>query len=231
MTAKILLVDDVTMFIELQKAFLKQSATKVLTARDGLEALDVVKLEHPDLIFMDLHMPRLDGAQCCARLKADPLHRDIPVILLTAGKEEDHALCLQSGCDGLLAKPIERQRFLATARSFVPSIERRSRRVPCRFPVKFRAYGLTLSGEALDVSDNGIYLATAYEMRAGTQIEVEFILAEASATLVQVKGRVAWVNARSERRKGIFPEGFGVEFLGVPEQVRAALVHYVESHG
>jgi uncharacterized protein (TIGR02266 family) len=230
MTAKILLVDDVTMFVELQKGFLKQSSAKVLTARDGLEALDLVKQERPDLIFMDLHMPRLDGAECCARLKADPILRHIPVILITADKAEDRLLCQQAGCDAFLAKPIDRLEYLTTARRYLPAIDRRSKRVPCRFKVSFRAYGLGLSGEALDISDNGIYLATGYEVRVGTPLEVEFILAEARDPLVRVKGRVAWLNSKGEKRKAVVPEGFGVEFVEVPEAVRAALVHFVESH-
>lgn len=230
MASKILLVDDVAMFREIQKGFLRLSSAKILTACDGVEALDIVRAEHPSLIFMDLHMPRMNGAECCARLKAEPLFRGIPVVLLTtAGKEEDKALCLQAGCDGFLTKPLDRVPYLDMARRFLPTIDRRNVRVPCRAKVKFRVFGVPLSGEAYDVGDNGIYLATNYEVQAGTELEVMFALPDAAGTLIKSRGRVAWLNTGSARRKPSFPEGFGIEFLQLEEEMRVALASFVTS--
>ena len=230
MTAKILLVDDVNMFLELQKGFLKLSSAQILTARDGQEALEVAGREHPDLVFMDLHMPRMDGAQCCTRLKADPLLRRMPVVLITAaGKEEDRDLCLRAGCDDFLTKPLDRLLFLEKARKYLPTIERRGKRVPCRAKVKFHVYGVSLSGEVYDVSGNGIYMATNYVVRVGTVLDVAFVLPDAAGTLIEAKGRVAWLNTPESRLKPALPDGFGIEFLDLGEEIRRALSRHVES--
>lgn len=82
--SKILLVDDVNMFLELQKTFLKLSSVHLFTAQDGVEALQVMRKERPSLVFMDLHMPRMDGAECCARMKADAESKAIPVVMITS---------------------------------------------------------------------------------------------------------------------------------------------------
>src|SRR6516165_8227657 len=108
MIPKVLLVDDVTMFLELQKMFLKLSSVHVLTARNGIEAIEVARKERPALIFMDLHMPGMNGDECCAAIKADPELKSVPVIMLTSeGKIGDQALCYKSGCNGFLTKPLD----------------------------------------------------------------------------------------------------------------------------
>ena len=72
MIPKVLLVDDVTMFLELQKVFLKLSSVHVLTACNGIEAIEMARRERPALIFMDLHLPGMNGDECCAAIKLAP---------------------------------------------------------------------------------------------------------------------------------------------------------------
>src|SRR6185369_12372842 len=76
---KVLLVDDVHLIIELEKAFLKGLPVDLLIARNGVEALELVNKEHPDLIYMDLNMPVMDGLTCCRALKSNPETMAIPV--------------------------------------------------------------------------------------------------------------------------------------------------------
>jgi CheY-like chemotaxis protein len=229
MIPKILLVDDVSMFLELQKSFLKVTSVRILTAKDGVEALQVVKKERPSLIFMDLHMPNMDGAECCSRLKADPEFRSLPVIMVTSeGKDAERDLCFKAGCDDFLTKPLDRILFLETARKYLPAIDRRDPRIPCREKAKFKAFGLTLSGEVLDLSANGTYLATDYAVRAGTMLEIEFSLPDGKRTVIQTRGNVAWMNSREARKNPKLPAGFGVEFVGLNEEAREALRLFVE---
>jgi CheY-like chemotaxis protein len=228
MTQKVLLVDDVLMFLELERTFLKQTAVQVLTARDGQEALDAVRQESPSLVFMDLHMPRMDGAACCSRLKADPVHKNIPVILITAeGKDDDRKSCVLAGCDGFLTKPLDRRVFLETARHHLATIDRRSTRVACPTRGKFRVFGVTLSGEVLDVSDGGVYLATSYAIEAGAAIDIVFTLPDAYGTVIQARGRVAWTNRGTALRKPALPEGVGIEFLSIAEGMQTAIRQYI----
>ena len=119
-TTKILLVDDTKLFLKLEREYLKQSSVVILTAENGRQALEIARNERPDLIYMDLNMPEMDGATCCAALKADPELRSIPVILVTtAGMSESVEQCKHAGCDGFLTKPIDRKTFLEMGRKFL----------------------------------------------------------------------------------------------------------------
>jgi len=231
MTPKILLVDDVAMFLELQKMFLRLSSVRILTAKDGVEALRTAEQERPSLIFMDLHMPNMGGAECCARIKGDPQLRSIPVVMITSeGKEEEKALCVKAGCDDFMTKPIDRLLYLEMARKFVPTVDRRETRIPYRGKVKFRVFGLTLSGEILDISANGVYVATDYEVEMETALELVFSMQEENSAVIQAKGRVAWVNCKNDKSKKSFPAGFGVELIAITEESNRALKNYVEKH-
>lgn len=228
MISKVLLVDDVNMFLDLQKMYLKLSSVHVLTASNGAEAIEVARRERPALVFMDLHMPVMDGAECCARLKADPAFRALPVVMITSeGREEDRALCARAGCDAFLTKPLDRTLFLETARRYLPAIDRRDPRVSCQARVKFRAFGVTLSGEARNISANGMYVATGYEVAMGTVLELVFTLPGREETVIQAKGRVAWLNRGEEKPKQGLPAGFGVEFIAVTDESRRALERFV----
>jgi CheY-like chemotaxis protein len=217
-TPKILLVDDTRLFLELEKSFLKCSSARILTARNGREALEIIKTERPDLVYMDLHMPEMDGAECCAALKADPVLRSIPVIMVTsAGKEADILLCKEAGCDEFLTKPINRRLFLEKGRHFLDNLDRRETRVSCRAPTRFKALKLHLSGVSVDISKGGLYLATEYALEASTTVEISLTLPESDITLTGVKGVVAWQNSGDERLKPSLPQGFGVEFLNLDD--------------
>ena len=189
MTPKVLIVDDVVMFLDLQRMFLKRSSVHILTANDGVEALKIAKKELPALIFMDLHMPNMNGVECCARIKADPLLRSIPVVMITTeGKDDDRTICYKAGCDDFMTKPIDRILYLEMARKFVPTIDRRENRVPFRTKVKFRVFGLTLSGEILNISAQGVYVATDYEVDSETMLELVFALPGENGALYPGQG-------------------------------------------
>ncbi|HTG80592.1 MAG TPA: response regulator [Geobacteraceae bacterium] len=231
MIPKVLLVDDVTMFLELQKMFLKLSSVHVLTARNGIEAIEVARKERPALIFMDLHMPGMNGDECRAAIKADPELKSVPVIMLTSeGKIGDQALCYKSGCNGFLTKPLDRLQYLETARKYLPAIDRRDPRVPCRTKVKFRAYGVTLSGEAMNISTNGIFVVADYDVEVGTVLDLVFALPDETQAQIQTKGRVAWLNSAKGRLKDGLPGGFGVEFVAITEESRESLRQYVRKN-
>jgi CheY-like chemotaxis protein len=228
-TPKILLVDDTKLFLKLEQEYLKQSSVVVLTAGNGLQALKVARNDRPDLIIMDLNMPEMDGAQCCAAIKADPELRTIPVILVTtAGMEESVDQCWKAGCDGFLTKPIDRKAFLDMGRKFIPHINRRERRVPTRLKVLFRIENRENDyGTCVDISSQGVYIAWAGDVQVDEKVEVSMLVSGTSADLVEGWGRVSWVNAGAVRRKQKLPEGFGVEFLSVPEDSRALIRRFL----
>ena len=230
MNQKVLVVDDVSMFVELEKDFLQLSAVKVLTARDGQQALKICQDERPDLVFTDLHMPLMNGAECCLAIKKDPALRSIPVVLIASeGKEDDRRISLEAGCDDFLTKPLDRHLFLETARRLLPTIDRRDRRVPCRFNVKYRTFGVTLSGFAADLSQHGLYLATDFGVQLGTQLDLIFALPEPFGSIIQTKARVSWLNGQGTRQKLSLPFGFGVEFISLNEVAAAGIRSFIES--
>ncbi len=117
---KILLVDDVKFFLELQKSFLKRTNCEILTASNGTEGVELAKKERPDLILMDLYMPEMNGDEACKAIKSDPELKDIPLIMVTkAGEDDEKGRCLLAGCDEFVTKPINRVTLLDKVRNFV----------------------------------------------------------------------------------------------------------------
>ncbi|HNS50170.1 MAG TPA: response regulator transcription factor [Anaerolineae bacterium] len=103
MTALVLLVDDEPPIVDLLSYNLRRSGYQVAVARDGEEALAVARRERPDLIILDLMLPRLDGLEVCRILRRE---RDVPIIMLTARESEiDRVVGLELGADDYVVKP------------------------------------------------------------------------------------------------------------------------------
>jgi len=103
---KILVVDDEKHIVRLVQVNLERRGYQVITAYDGIECLEKVKKEKPDLIILDVMMPRLDGFETLKRLKSDPETRDIPVVMLTARAQDKDVLTgYVLGTDLYLTKP------------------------------------------------------------------------------------------------------------------------------
>ena len=120
MTARILVVDDVEPNVRLLEAKLTLEYYEVLTAGDGATALQVASEERPDIILLDVMMPGMDGFETCRRLKADPVTRHIPVVLVTAlDGREDKIKGLEAGADDFVTKPIDDVILFARVRSLL----------------------------------------------------------------------------------------------------------------
>ena len=111
---KILLVDDEKDMVELVASRLKASNYTVILAYDGQEALDKAHKEKPDLIILDLMLPKIDGYKVCAMLKHDVRYSSIPIILFTARAQElDKVTDEEVKADAYITKPFEAQALLA----------------------------------------------------------------------------------------------------------------------
>ena len=111
----ILVADDESHILHVVSLKLKNAGYRVLTARDGQEALEMAQQEKPDLLITDYHMPQLSGIELCRKLKQDPATTNIPAIMLTArGYSLEPADTEQSGILRMLSKPFSPRHLLAT---------------------------------------------------------------------------------------------------------------------
>ena len=102
---RILLVDDESTILTVVRKRLEISGFAVAIAADGFEALAKARVERPDLIVLDLMMPKMDGLQVCAEIKQDPRCRGIPVVIFTGkGTEVDADVCRRLGVDAYVHK-------------------------------------------------------------------------------------------------------------------------------
>ena len=115
MSAKILIVDDEPAIVNMLAYNLKRANYEVLIARDGEEALVQARREQPDLIILDLMLPRLDGLEVCRALRRE---RDLPIIMLTARDAEvDRVVGLELGADDYVVKPFSVRELMARVKN------------------------------------------------------------------------------------------------------------------
>ncbi len=124
-TPTILLVDDEPDLVELIEYALLAEGFRVLTARDGLEGLAIAEAERPDLVVLDIMMPRLNGVELTERLRQNAQLRLTPILMLTARTGEgDEIAGLEAGADDYLPKPVSTKRLISRIRALLRRGER-----------------------------------------------------------------------------------------------------------
>ena len=120
-----LVIDDSNTIRRSAEIFLRQGGYEVVLAEDGFDALAKVNDMHPDVIFCDILMPRLDGYQTCAIIKRNPRFAQVPVIMLSSRDGVfDKARGRMVGSDEYLTKPFTKEQLLRTVAQFHPEIGR-----------------------------------------------------------------------------------------------------------
>jgi two-component system response regulator MprA len=143
---RVLVIEDDTEITDALRRSLRHEGYEVRTAGDGVEALDAAAEFIPDLVVLDLGLPRLDGIEVCRQLRADG---DVPILILTARTEtDDRVTGLDSGADDYLVKPFERQEFLARIRALL-------RRRPPRGSASLSVGDLKLNPDTREVHRGG----------------------------------------------------------------------------
>jgi len=105
---RVLIVDDNPTNLKLVAYLMKANGYTMDTALDAKTALDSIRVNHPDVILMDIQLPGIDGLELTRRLKADPGTRDIVIVAVTAyAMKGDQAKALAAGCDDYITKPID----------------------------------------------------------------------------------------------------------------------------
>jgi CheY-like chemotaxis protein len=117
---KILVVDDSATIHMIVRMVLGKDRYALVTAHDGAEAVEKARQEHPDLVVMDVVMPRMTGFEACRELRRDDSTKDIPVILVTTrGEPESVEKGYASGCSDYVTKPINSLELLSKVQSFL----------------------------------------------------------------------------------------------------------------
>lgn len=225
---RILLVDDVELFLELEKTFFRREDVDLLVARSGEEALSLVAKEALDLVFLDLYMPAINGDEVCRRIKQGG-DEGVPVIMvIQSGSPEDEQRCRDAGCDEILYKPVRREDFITAAGRNLPIMERTYRRVDASIIISF---GLQpkkfLESFSVNISAGGIFVATEAILTVGTELHFKFQLPVNEGHL-SCLGRVAWVNHPDWIKKPKLPVGMGIEFIDISPDLRRQLDLFVE---
>lgn len=122
---RILIVEDEPDLVEVLSIIFRAYGYETEVAGDGVSALEAIAARPPDLVLMDVMMPRMNGLEVCRRLKQDPATRSLPVVLLTAKAHDvDKANGLEAGADAYLAKPFENVDLIATVQRVIAEAPR-----------------------------------------------------------------------------------------------------------
>ena len=207
---KILLVDDEEDILELLQYNLEKADFKVLRASNGEEALEIAKKEEPDVILLDIMMPRMDGVETCRRLRALP-NGDRPfIIFLTARSEEYSEIAgLEAGADDYVTKPIKPRLLLARLQAII----RRGRQStePVEPPstslkigeleINREEYLVYRKGKPLNLPKKEFELLVFLASQPGKVFTREILLDQVWGSDVQVVDRTIDVHVRKLREK------------------------------
>lgn len=149
----ILVADDAPSIVELVRLYLANDGFKVLSASDGEEALKLARTEKPDLLVLDLMLPKMDGFEVCRRLRQS--NEDLPIIILTARDDDiDKIVGLELGADDYVTKPFNPRELVAR----VHAVLRRSERKGARNVLRLGDVTLDVSAHQVSVARRPIAL-------------------------------------------------------------------------
>jgi twitching motility two-component system response regulator PilH len=116
----VMVVDDSVTLREMIADLLKGRGLNVTVASDGVEALEQIKANRPDLVVLDIVMPRMNGYEVCRRLKSDPKTQSLPVVMCSSKSEEfDRYWGMKQGADAYIAKPFHPQELVGTIKQLL----------------------------------------------------------------------------------------------------------------
>ncbi len=201
---KILIADDEPDILEILKYNLEKDGYQVVTAKNGDEAIDKAKQYQPDLIILDIMMPRKSGVEVCEILRAQPLFKDTLILFLTALSDEGTQIKgLTTGADDYVSKPVSPQMFLSKVHSLFRRLKKEDTTVlqvndltidPDRFSVQYKGEEISLAKKEFEL----LYLLASKPGRVFLRNE---ILSQVWGNEVIVGDRTIDVHIRKIRQK------------------------------
>jgi len=205
MSARILLVDDEPLYLRLLKVNLEQEGYQIATAMDGEEALEFVSQEIPDLIILDVMMPKVDGITVAIRIRQ---FSNVPIIMLTAmGEEQDRVKGLNIGADDYMVKPFSATELVAR----VKAVLRRSQIIDDSAKSRVLTHGdlkIDIAKAEVYKGDHQVYLsATEYKLlihfahNLGKVLSAEELLSTTWGPGYKDEKEILWVSIARLRQK------------------------------
>jgi len=224
----ILIVDDWRLFLKMAEDIFRREHVNIIKAQCGPEAVELVRNEKPDLVFMDLYMAGGNGDEACKEIKSDPSLKTTPIIIVTSSdKPEDVERCRMAGCDDFIHKPYTREELLAKSRKFLSHPEWSGKRAQIETKLQYGTQPDSLrEGVLTDISVGGIFLEAEDLMPIDSNLHLEFRLSQ-HFSLIQCKGRVAWIRRQISLNKDDEPPGMGIEFTDIKKEDVLAIQEFV----
>ena len=173
---RILVVDDEKLLVKGMKFNLENEGYEVITGCDGMEAVELAGSENPDLIVLDLMMPRLDGLEACGKIRE---FSDVPIIMLTAkGEEQDELHGFDLGVDEYISKPFSPKILVARVGAVLKrSNQVKSSKLECGgIVIDKAAHQVTIDGKEIELSFKEFELLTYFVENKGIALSREKIL-------------------------------------------------------
>ncbi len=165
----ILLVDDEPNIIQLARMYLEREGYRIISAADGKEALEAIKVKKPHLVVLDVMLPEMDGLEVCKRLRREK--NDVPVIMLTARDDDiDKILGLELGADDYMTKPFNPRELTARVKVILRRSERFSKESPTEM--------LRIGDLVIDPARREVYLGEKELSLRTQEFEVLWVLAK-----------------------------------------------------
>lgn len=208
MSARILIVDDTPLNVKLLAAKLAHDYYIVTMAGNGVEALENISKEIPDIVLLDAMMPEMDGFETCRRIKSNPMTAHIPVVMITALSDvTDRVKGLEAGADDFLTKPINDVALMARVRSLLrlKSImdewrlrETTSHQLALQATAEDAASGGRIGGKILVLEDDAAERQTIEKILTGISAHVTFASSVAEATALALQNDFDLIFASTE---------------------------------
>ncbi|RMF18827.1 MAG: response regulator [Candidatus Dadabacteria bacterium] len=188
----ILLADDMAHFLDLERSFLRRAECRLVTAADGADALIAAKRETPDLLLLDVEMPKMTGIEVCRLLRQDAAFKNTPIVMVTSTDRREEAF--RAGATDFWQKPIREREFIEGIRELVPIRIREDERVRIGLPARLQlADGRDVDVMTRDVSTSGAYFLTSEAADVDSELTVSLRLGFDDAPVVELRGRVVRV--------------------------------------
>ncbi len=209
---KLLIVEDMESVVTLLRTILEREGFEVVSAQDGLEALEAVRREKPDLLLLDLILPGLDGLEVLRRIRNDPQTAHLPVIILSGKEEErDKVIGLEIGADDYVTKPFQANELVARIKS---RLRRSATTEPARvlkvgnLEMNLDRYTVTLAGRPIHLTSKEFSLLRALIMTNGRVLSRDALFESVWGHHkdADLQSRTIDVHIRSLRNK-LGPEG------------------------